>query len=53
MQLQLVLDFNGLCNTSRERTVRVAPLVPDLSGRHVDQILRIYFKIYIFTIVSE
>lgn len=39
MQLQLVLDFDGLGDAPREGAVGVAPLVPDLSRRHVDQVL--------------
>lgn len=41
MQLQLVLDLDGLGDAARERAVRVAPLVPDLRGRRVDQVVRV------------
>lgn len=39
MQLQLVLDLDGLGDAARERAVGVAPLVPDLGGRRVDQVV--------------
>lgn len=39
MQLQLVLDLDGLGDAARERAVGVAPLVPDLSRGYVDQVL--------------
>lgn len=41
MQLQLVLDLDGLGDAARERAVAVAPLVPDLRRRYVDQVIGI------------
>lgn len=41
MQLQLVLDLDGLRDAARERAVAVAPLVPDLRRRDVDQVVRV------------
>lgn len=41
MQLQLVLDLDGLGDAAREGAVGVAPLVPDLRGRRGDQVLRV------------
>lgn len=41
MHLQFVLDLDGLRDTTRERAVGIAPLVPDLRRRNADQILRI------------
>lgn len=42
VQLQLVLDLYGLGDASREGVVGVAPLVPDLRRRDVDQVLRVW-----------
>lgn len=41
MQLQFILNLDGLRDASRKRAVRVAPLFPDLGGGHVHQIIRI------------
>lgn len=42
VQLQLVLDLDGLGDAARERAVGVAPLVPYLRRARVDQVFRVY-----------
>lgn len=51
VQLQLVLDLDGLGDAAREGAVGVAPLVPYLRRASVDQVLGVYQVISRYTLV--